>query len=563
MKRRDWPRAFGPTPDDFRALVENTLREEEKPVRKLRFTPILVAALLTLLLAATALAIANRAGLREFIGEGDSAYGVDLSHRMGGSEPLVQKVVGDLEVTVTEAAGDGRNYYFTITIAPRPGVKEQLRTLMDIWDFPKDDNGRELPNTTPFPVLLTEDTYVVDAYMTTSNTGNSILNEDGSVSFLSDPVIFTLDDTAEMTCIVVYGKRSAGQSLEGMEVETVEIPFTVDTVKALEKKHNAGPVTLGDTGITVDTLYLKRTETETVARLYLRYLGGEGVAYKMPEGFGGYGQYGISIRMLDTESGTPYEMAAQNERNRYNVTWYGGNRFLIERKPLMETLPQSVTIEVYDTFAERVLATEIIPLVDGGPESSRLDAYTHDEQYPVDPEEYLVSPDDPREMIARVSTPDGKPTEVRLDPADPDSVIMTVNSGASISPVHGTRDGWVLVWIASQFDMAGYIPAENYAAGDDIYDVIPGVPMAEILPKDGDHVDVRKAPSDDSYIFAKLDKGLGVRVLCTSGIWCYVECDGGEGGRTAGYVPADALRLTGQVVPVSGKVVYQEDSAGE
>jgi len=65
MQRDDWRRAFGETPGPVAARIADTLRnlEEEKPVRKMSFRVVLIAAIITLLLVGTAFAVANEMGL--------------------------------------------------------------------------------------------------------------------------------------------------------------------------------------------------------------------------------------------------------------------------------------------------------------------------------------------------------------------------------------------------------------------------------------------------------------------------------------------------------------------
>lgn len=121
MNRKDWQQAFGPTPDAFRARVDETLeRLEERDMRKrTKFSTTLVAAaLITVLLMGAAVA----------------ATKLDIWESLNYADPIIPLEGAD-ELVATDLAS-AENDYFRVTV--QEGVYDGFGTIVKLHFEPKD-----------------------------------------------------------------------------------------------------------------------------------------------------------------------------------------------------------------------------------------------------------------------------------------------------------------------------------------------------------------------------------------------------------------------------------------
>lgn len=222
--------SFGVTPPEIHTAVVGALnRIEEKPRVRFRAATVVMAALLVMLLAVTAYAIVNRAGIHEFFTSWNQRNGYTAPetfiHSVGGEKPLLHENAGDLEVTVTEALGDGEDYFFITTVSLPEGKEGHLVNLASL------ENGLTSAPTysdgLPIYYIHTEVMYEDYGAM----TFDWIENEDGSISFFSDNTIVPSDTDASMSCMVTYAKCEDGMLPLPDEFETVLLPFTLPGMK--------------------------------------------------------------------------------------------------------------------------------------------------------------------------------------------------------------------------------------------------------------------------------------------------------------------------------------------
>lgn len=119
MRRIDWQSMYGCETDAFRQVVVHALQAEGEPMRRKRTSAVLVAALLTVILAATAFAVTRQAGLLEML----NPFGEKME---SGVEELVltdieqQGGMGERAVmAIREAIYDGRTLHLLIEAKPK------------------------------------------------------------------------------------------------------------------------------------------------------------------------------------------------------------------------------------------------------------------------------------------------------------------------------------------------------------------------------------------------------------------------------------------------------------
>ncbi len=530
MKKHDWPSAFGPTPDIFRALVLQSCQEEETKMIKKRFSPALVAALLILLFAVTAFALANRAGLMDFLGTEErkehKAFQVSLEHDAGEGATLMQQTVGDLVVTVTEARGDGKMYFTVTTIALREGAKGRVMGFNALWDV--FDRLRE-EGVEPAPVE--EDTTYVWASIASGDISDCIENEDGSLSFFSDAKVFTLEDTADMEAILEQYTIPAGEAPRtGRPVTIDHIPFTMPTYRALETRKMAAPQAVEGTGVTMEQLYMKRTEHTTHVSFYFSYEGGEPVGY-LPLSY--FGTPGVELLLRDENGGA----IALGETMQGGDPWKGGARFRLDYELSLEKLPNQVIVEVFDAVNRRALGQATITLESGKLDERAMTAYA-ERPFPAQAEDYLGIAEEGVITLVKTDNPEG--ADVRTDPNDPASYVGKVQSGVMVTRV-GILGDWTEVYIANRYDPFGYVETK-YLTDMNADQVEQTLRIYEVMPVSGDLAPLRRAAGDEAVIDGKLDKGEKVRVILIRDEWALVESAPGEPRAAYGYAPLDALK---------------------
>ncbi len=119
MKRLTRASAFGEPTDALRAVVDRALLQKEEPMKKKSFSAVLIAAAIIALLAATALAVANRLGVLDTMPHYDKETGADAT---GFVISDIAQEGGDLarvKFTVQDAIYDGINLHFNIVATPK------------------------------------------------------------------------------------------------------------------------------------------------------------------------------------------------------------------------------------------------------------------------------------------------------------------------------------------------------------------------------------------------------------------------------------------------------------
>lgn len=196
--------SFGPVPDEVHARIYHTLNAlEERQTARIKPSIVVFAAMCVMILATTAYAVFNRAGLREFYEKWrlDSGYvHSDVYTRKGGlgNEAIATGTVKDMIVTVTEAASNGEQYFVCTTVSLKDGADAHLINL------------DSLSNGVAYAPLFKNDspTYLVSIEIISGDGGSItydwIDNEDGSISFFCDPLVMLDGDVSRMGCMITY-----------------------------------------------------------------------------------------------------------------------------------------------------------------------------------------------------------------------------------------------------------------------------------------------------------------------------------------------------------------------
>lgn len=523
--------SFGKTPERFTNNLKSALKTADAPVRRPRFVPVLAAVLLAIMLAATALAVAGRAGLMEFFaqwGMGNMLVDPDKVTHLLDDGALLDAEVEDFHITGTEGVGEGAAYYFNTTIALREGTSGKL--------VPLHGEGAVEP-------VVTEDgspVYYVDMYLLSGdaqpNTGDMILNEDGSLSVACDQWIQEPTDTAPMRCMIIWLKAESGEAADGTDTHTVYLPFEIPTANPLETRRLTEDVLLGDTGIAIDAISMRRLQGETQVNLLFQYAGGEGVHYLLPT------FERIHINLLDGEGNPLTEHSFVGE-------WMDGNRYISYGRMEEGPLPDEVFIEVIDEWNHEPLAGVSLSLEEGLLSEEDMEPYrTH----------YMVGGPDYRDMYfngvgfpplvqqesVHISVPGGGAVPLYRDPYDEASLLGHYYSGLLASP-NITHKEWATVFFGEfgGLDTNGYIASE-YLTWDEA--PVPGIPVALVAETSEGFAETRIKPETEATILFRLEAGCEVLVIGYLGDWCHVAVRDAEGARIVGHLPREALAFTGE-----------------
>ncbi len=137
MKKRQWSDIYGETPISFQMKVENTLKRLEEPEMKKRysFSMILVAAVLIVLLAGTAVAM-GYSHIMEYFERGQI-------QPLDGAEELIQTNFGTqeleetpIQIIIEESVFDGNTAVVQLLISPT-NPEEHALLNMGIQDYPE------------------------------------------------------------------------------------------------------------------------------------------------------------------------------------------------------------------------------------------------------------------------------------------------------------------------------------------------------------------------------------------------------------------------------------------
>lgn len=538
MKKIDWESAYGNETPEFHDALVHVLHQEEKPMKRKSFAAVLVAALVIVLLAATALAIANRAGLLEFFGgyEMDNNP-LDYSYRLGEDGVLLSDTFGDLQVEVTEGVAEGQQYAFVTTIALKPGVKGELVSPLD-WLLSESESYGPATSTDGSPV------YYVDTMLLheggAPDVNDARINEDGSISFLSRMRVPEAGDTAQMACMVQCLKAESGELADPSGTEVALLPFVIETERTLDARKLLEPVEIPEVTMTVQEVLIKQSASSTVAYIYYEYAGGETVDYLSPSA--------LSLRLMDSDGNVLSKegwngIGRQIEENRYRASF-----------PLNEgVLPDTMVLELWarkDGFqmrpgqeADVVLGKALLPLeaisvTDGTPNGygETIGGYMDYRNIDLPWVEQL-----PRVMYLTTDQEEGIP--VYRFPDEGTEPLGYFYSGLPGEPLAAYRD-WTIFFIGDeQTDYMGmhvYVKTEHVSATSD------GVPPGVLKGTINARTDTRLAPGEQVTIFNVLEEGTEVCVLGSSNGWCFVAARGRYGLIVKGYVPEESVTLTGE-----------------
>ncbi len=539
-------RNYAPMPKHrYDALMDAARGVKEEPVKRKHISAVLIAAALIVLLAATALAVANRAGLMEFFQSWTEreipVVPKEITYALTGEDALLRMEYDDFIVTVPEAMAEGDDYYFNTTLELKPGVRGRLVDML----MPELTANAEAANDLPV--------YYVDTCVVYGNRLDDMAdrkaNEDGSISTISYLSIDEAADTAQMYYRIAYVRTGPGEAPDGTAPKVAYLPFTIPMPEAKETRVLAEPVRLDDLGIVVDELYFKLVGMKGLCYAFLRCEGGEAVDYMMPW------YNGMAFRLRDRSGGV---MA-----NSMNVSWQHGS-YATGGATLygayvngwsyreMDALPDSVILEVYSAETGKVYGSAEVRLTTGTLDLERLAPYW---ESPEDVRDYrdLILPGEayPRIGPSYLSTEDAGGVQLYRDPTDPASLIGHYYSGLKVDP--NIRYGeWTTVSFGDSWPtgMHGYVRSE-YVQGD-ADAVRAGIPVAKILGQTGAHTDVRVRADAMSTITAKVDAGETVYAVGEADGWVHIAREERAVDRTVmriiGFVPKEALALTGERV---------------
>lgn len=512
--------SFGATPERFTANLVEALHREEKPMKSKRIATVMAVAILILALAATALAVANRAGLMDFFGtRGPEHNPKTYAHKLGADGVLLSETWGDLEITVTEGAGKLDHYALVTTIALKPGVPGVLEAPLR-WLVAGEEKA-------PSALMTTEDgspVYYVESSIFHINAASDVdglqLNDDGSISFLSELQVQESADIAQMYCMVNSVKAEAGASAESLETETTFLPFTIPMEETTGARSLAQPTEVPGAAVTMDALYLKQTASGISAHLYYRYDGGAETGYTTPENF---------LVSLADETG----QSLLKPNNQYSGRWIDENMYSAFIPLAVETLPDTVMVQ-FTNADGKLLGSAALSLDAADSLPSAPAAYERDfigtyREYPL--------PGRNRSWDwAYVSAPEGEAIPVYTVPGDPETIRFFVYSGVQ-GEVFDQYGDWALIYFYGLF--SGEIAYVNMARLATEETVRPGILTGTVTKQ----TETLFAPMEGSTVLHSLEAGEQILLVGEQGSWYYAAVASEDSVEMLGYVAKDAVSV--------------------
>ena len=159
MNRKYWQNAFGNAPEDFHLRLVETLDglEEEKMKKRYRFSTVLIAAIIMVLLAGGAVAVNQLGGVFRLL-----TYRAEPIVPLEGAEEMVVTDLGFTEndlatLKVEEAVFDGQNVMLQLRLTPKDSehhvmfdymMQNAPRDLYEIEEIPHEDGSMSIGEIT-------------------------------------------------------------------------------------------------------------------------------------------------------------------------------------------------------------------------------------------------------------------------------------------------------------------------------------------------------------------------------------------------------------------------------
>lgn len=479
-----------------------------------------ILAVLAMLLPAAASAESARAGLLDFVRGGAESI---TSESIFNTGPLLRETVGDLMVTVTEAAFDKSRLFIVTTIELLPGVKGELVNA--------DEPGMAIPAK---PVITSDGSpaYYVDAMVSYQSSSpdacGAKMNEDGSISNLD--IIYMVEDgaTAKMYCQIRYVKVESGTNPEEGVTENAFLPFTLETPPTLESRVLTAPVTIPEVGVTIEAAHLFRKYGMSYARIYFRYSGLLSQADRSADTVG--------MRFVDENLQPVYDWLATGQRiagDRFQTVIPFGDERLPDRMRLQLGSYRSADNSAFQQLASVALSfergREPAPSGYTYPDNAARDFRNlHFPWQAQRPLWWYVVSDEPLEMLRF--------------PDDPDSRLMSLNPGTLLF-VNAVFNDWAMVFIGDYMTYNapfGYVKLKGIGEAC----AVSGIPVAVVAESAGSSVKGRYEPDETATVWGTLNAGEKALVIGQEGDWFFVAMQLERGISIVGYVPAASLRLT-------------------
>lgn len=526
MKRGDL-KNYAPMPAHcYHKLMDAANSVQEEPIKSKSLSPALLIALLIVLFTVTAIAMAQRAGVLDFFAswkdQGIPQTPAAFDRETAEGEILLQFVYDDLVVKVTDVVRDGDDYYINTTIELQEDIPGHL---VDI-DAPdaKEEIDMALHAKDGLPV------YYVRSYVlhgdSQSDSGDRIVNPDGSISALHVIRIMEASNVANMQCYVTYVKAEPGRKPVETSVHAKYIPFVLPLPEAIESRGSWHRTEIDSLGIWLDALYMKRTTQGVQCFSYIEYLGGEPVDFKLP-----FGRRGLTLRMTDAETGAIIVP-------RLNVEWIADAKFCGYNVVHLDRLPSTVTIDAIDENDGTLYGSINMEMEQSTFAGERLGGYVDNSNQMPDLRDMYFPWSDMRFVAdtAYVMTGGQDSAPIYLDPTDDTTLVGHYYTGLAVSP-NITYDGWTSVYFGDR-DSTG---TKGY---------IRSTYLVE-LPQESSHygyakaqTDVRIRPSKSSAIKTTLIPTERIILMGKMDGWYHIAREEEGIIRVIGYVPCDAIVQT-------------------
>lgn len=364
MKPIDWQTIYGKETEAFQQLVTDSLQQETEVIRHPRVhrrVKIVLVAAVILLLATTAFAAIRRAGLMDFFSKWIN-YSETVGYPMTSSslgQPLLTESFEGLTIEVIEFLNAEDAHYFVTTVALQPGIQGIVRSMDEFL------NGADAQMP-----LSDVPAYYVHHEMQHETGGaitfDFIQNEDGSVSFFSDPSFFTMADTARMICDIQVRKVEPGErpqyalAMYDANTQEAQFNFLIPMPQSIDTRITTESVFLDGADIQVDTVFLKQTEKGIICAVY--FSRKDGIPLTME----------TSDRLqffIKSASGVGFT-SAPLEIVRYHAGYYTAMARLDG-----ESLPDQITLIVKEEGKEQSLVEMELLLEQGSLDTEKLMRY--------------------------------------------------------------------------------------------------------------------------------------------------------------------------------------------
>lgn len=361
--QNDFKRALGSADPDFVACINQTLtklqiNEEEKPMKKISTSFILVMVLLSI--ATMAFAAASQWGIFEFIQDRGNENAIlpeaseliqyDSSQQVGQTDSA--------SFSLREAIFDGQQLYMVIAVKPT----DPNTLLLGCDNLPSDGVSNMGPDYKDLPMAIMDYAYknnkttllhtnVYDAAIRVGEAGffesaQSILEEDGTLVYMLQGPYTSEQKTLEVNLlcqVIPYVDITENDVLDTDKTQVTELSFVLETAEVRNVVVSEEATIFEDCGVRIDQITLTGTAMST--HIEVEFTVVDEAAYALTDD-------GLWFEFLD-EKGEPISPGFGGNGSISEVEGTEANERKFSQKGTfvaMEKLPDTLTVRGFNCW---------------------------------------------------------------------------------------------------------------------------------------------------------------------------------------------------------------------